>query len=161
MILGILSDTHDRERMMAAGIRALRQAGAEFFIHCGDVGGQGVLDLLAGLPAAFVWGNNDFDRRTFARYAAAIEIQCLDTFGRLELGGKSIAVTHGDDFRLIKRILTEQRDDYLLLGHTHVQSDHKEGRVRVINPGALYRAVPKTVATLDTVTDQLTFLTVP
>ena len=31
MILGILSDTHDREAAMAAGLKALQDAGAEFF----------------------------------------------------------------------------------------------------------------------------------
>src|SRR5262249_51902701 len=153
MLLGILSDTHDRANAMAAAIRVLTAAGAEFFIHCGDVGGQEVLEQFAGLKAAFVWGNNDFDRHILAAYAQTIGAQCLDSFGGLEIAGKSIAVTHGDDPRLIKRILSEQRDDYLLIGHTHVKSDRREGRVRVINPGALHRAMPRTVATLDTLAD--------
>jgi predicted phosphodiesterase len=62
--------------------------------------------------------------------------------------------------RLVKRILAEQRDDYLLLGHSHVKSDHRQGRIRVINPGALHRASPKTVATLDTSSDELKFIVV-
>jgi len=157
MIVGILSDTHDRLNAMIAGINVLKSAGAEFFIHCGDVGRQEILDQLAGLKAAFVWGNNDFDRRELARYARSLDLQCLDAFGRVELDGKSFAITHGDDSRFVKRILTEQQDDYLLLGHTHIKSERREGRVRVINPGALYRATPKTVATLDTSTDELKF----
>jgi putative phosphoesterase len=160
MILGILSDTHDRHAAMTAGIKALKDAGAEFFIHCGDVGGELVLDQLAGLRAAFVWGNNDYERRTLAKYAQALGIQCLDVFGRLDLDGKSLAVTHGDDSRLLKRIFAEQRDDYLLLGHSHVKSDYRQGRIRVINPGALHRASPKTVATLDTSSDVLKFIVV-
>jgi putative phosphoesterase len=145
---------------MAAAIDVLRGGGAEFFIHCGDVGGMPVLDQLAGLQAAFVWGNNDFDRRTLARYARSIGVQCLETTGRLELGGKLFVVTHGDDPRIIKRILQAQEADYLLLGHTHVKADYRDKRVRVINPGALYRAATKTVALLDTAADELSFLTV-
>ena len=37
---------------------------------------------------------------------------------------------------------------------------HRQGRVRLINPGALYRAATKTVAVLNTQTDELRFLTV-
>ena len=37
MILGILSDTHDRFQIMGDAVRALVGRGAEFLIHCGDV----------------------------------------------------------------------------------------------------------------------------
>src|SRR5262245_5172297 len=134
MRIGILSDTHDRAPAMVAALRLLTDAKAEFLIHCGDVGSQKIIDQLAGMPAAFVWGNNDYDRRALAKYAQSIGIQCLEDFGRLELGGKSIAVTHGDDSRAVKRVIADQRDDYLLLGHTHVKSDRREGRLRIINP---------------------------
>ncbi|MGB7160476.1 MAG: metallophosphoesterase family protein [Tepidisphaeraceae bacterium] len=160
MILGIFSDTHDRVDAAAAGIAALREAGAAYFLHCGDVGGEGVLDGLAGLPAAFVWGNTDWDRASLQRYAADLGIQCFGAFGELELGGKQIAITHGDDDRAVRRVLAEQRHDYLFLGHSHVRADARTGRVRVINPGALHRAKEKTVATLDTSTDLLRFITI-
>ena len=63
MIVGILSDTHDRIDATAAAVKTLTANGAEFLIHCGDVGSDPILDQLAGIPSAFVWGNNDFDRR--------------------------------------------------------------------------------------------------
>ena len=160
MIVGILGDTHDRAGAMAAGVELLRKSGAQFFIHCGDVGAEHILDYLAGLPAAFVWGNNDWDRLSLQRYAQDLGIACYGAFGELELGGKKFAVMHGDDFRLRQRILVEQRHDYLLQGHTHVRSDQRVGRVRCINPGALHRAREKTVALLDTETDALSFLPV-
>src|SRR5687768_8278884 len=109
MILGILSDTHDRIDAMAAGIKTLRDARAQFFIHCGDVGSERVLDHLAGLPAAFVWGNTDWDRMSLARYAASIGVQCFGAFGELELDGKLIALLHGDDAKLKQQVLAEQR----------------------------------------------------
>lgn len=158
MRIGILSDTHDRPDAMAAAMKVLRRHGAEFYIHCGDVGGQRVLDHLAGCPAAFVWGNNDWDRPTLARYASAIGVACHDDLAELNLGGKSIAVIHGDDFHLRQRLLTEQRHDYLLQGHTHFPSDQRLGRIRLINPGALHRAREKTVAMLDTDADAVNFL---
>ena len=160
MIVGILSDTHDRVAAAAAAVELLRSRGAEFFIHCGDVGSERVLDQLAGLRAAFVWGNNDYDRAHLQRYAHRLDITCYGNFGELELGGKQFAVMHGDDFRLKQRVLADQRHDYLLQGHTHLRQDERVGRVRCINPGALHRAKEKTVALLDTETDQLTFLVV-
>ena len=160
MIVGILSDTHDRVDAMAAGMALLRNRGAEFFIHCGDVGSERVLDHLAGVPAAFVFGNTDWDRAALQRYAQSIGVACHPSLAELELGGRKLAVTHGDDFKLKQRILAEQRHDYLLQGHTHVPADQRVGRVRVINPGALHRAKEKTVALLDTATDDLKFLQV-
>jgi putative phosphoesterase len=160
MLIGILSDTHDRADAMAAGVAVLRRAGAQFFVHCGDVGSERVLDHLAGLPSAFVFGNTDWDRAALARYAETIGVACHGTFADLELGGKKVAVTHGDDARIKQRILTEKRHDYLLQGHTHVRADERVGTVRVINPGALHRAKEKTVATLDTETGEVKFLVV-
>jgi len=39
--------------------------------------------------------------------------------------------------------------DYLFYGHSHVASEHRTGPTRIINPGALHRARPKTFAVLD------------
>lgn len=160
MILGILSDSHDRLDATRAAISALRAAGAERLIHCGDVGSEQILDELAGAACAFVWGNNDWDRRPLERYAHSLELQCLGSHGAIELAGKSIFVTHGDDMRVVREVLSGQQHDYLLTGHTHVQHDQRQGRVRWINPGALHRAKPKTCAVLDLSTDQLRFLPV-
>jgi putative phosphoesterase len=157
VLVGILSDTHDRIAAATAAIELLRARGAEYFIHCGDVGSEPILDLLAGLPAAFVFGNNDWDRRGLERYAASIDVRCLGDAGELELGGKRFFVTHGDDTRVMRRAIDSQQFDYVLYGHTHVARDDRVdgSRTRVINPGALHRAREKTVATLDTVTEQL------
>ena len=160
VIIGILSDTHDRAVNMAAGLKVLERAGAQFYIHCGDIGTQRCIDLLAGLKCAFVWGNTDYDRVGLARYAESISVPCYGTYANLELDGKRIAVLHGDDFLLEKRLLLAQEHDYMLEGHTHIKLDERRGGIRRINPGALFRAPVKTVATLDTKTDKLDFLTV-
>jgi putative phosphoesterase len=161
MLLGLLSDTHDRTDAMAAAVELLKGRGAQYFIHCGDVGSASVLDYLAGLPSAFVWGNCDWDRMGLQRYAEAIGVECYGAFGDLTLDGKRIAVMHGDDARLKQRILAEQQHDYLFQGHTHVPHDHRVGKTRVVNPGALHRANPRTFALLDLASDALTFLTLP
>lgn len=158
MLLGILSDTHDRADATAEGMRLLRAAGAAFYVHCGDVGSEPILDHLAGEPAAFVFGNNDWDRAGLRRYAADVGVQCLESYGTLDLADRRVAVTHGDDPLLVNKVLRDQAHDYLLVGHSHVAADRRVGRTRVINPGALHRARPKTVALLDLATDDLRFI---
>ena len=39
--------------------------------------------------------------------------------------------------------------DFLFYGHTHAAEEHRTGPTRVINPGALHRARPKTFVILD------------
>jgi len=160
VLIGLLSDTHDDLDATIAAMRVLRGAGAEFFIHAGDLGSDQILDVFAGDQAAFVFGNNDFDRRELARYSGTIGVQCLDAYGEITVGGKLFAVTHGDDPVRLRKIQTEQRHDYLITGHTHIRRDEKLGRIRWINPGALHRTRQKTVAVLDPATDVLKFLNV-
>lgn len=157
MLLGVLSDTHDNVATARTGIETLRAAGAEFLIHCGDVGGERIFDLLAGMPSAFVWGNNDYDRASLRRYAIDLGIQCFEEFGELELSKKKIAFTHGDNPTLVRRATTAAKDpyDYLFVGHSHLRTDKHIGKLRMVNPGALHRASIKTVALLDLASDQL------
>jgi putative phosphoesterase len=158
MLLGILSDTHDRSEIMKRAVAALQERGAGFFIHCGDICQPQLLDHLAGLPAAVVWGNCDWDRPALQRYAQLIGVPFHGAVADLEFDGKRVAVLHGDDRTQMDALLKGQRHDYLLHGHTHVCRDERIGKTRVINPGALQRAAEKTVALLDTVTDKLEYL---
>ena len=150
MLIGLLSDTHDRVKTAISAVKLLRKHGAEHLLHAGDVGGQLVIDAMVGEPASFVWGNNDCDRDALAAYAGNLSVHCFGSFGEVELGGKRFALTHGDDAQMVKRILREGAHDYLITGHTHITHDRRQGDCRWINPGALHRAAIKTVALLDT-----------
>lgn len=157
MLIGILSDSHGQHGIVAEAMRFFDALGVEYIIHCGDVGGPSVLDHLVGRRCGFVWGNMDDADQSVRSY--------LDSVGlappakpplRLELDGKAILVFHGHE-RGFKRAIQTGEVDYVFHGHTHVARDERVGRVRMINPGALHRAAPKTIATLDTVTDTVTF----
>jgi putative phosphoesterase len=155
MLIAILSDTHDRTEPLVRALHLLRGRGPHFYIHCGDVGGQRVLDQLAGLPCTFIWGNNDFDVASLQDYATRLGLTCAGRRAELTLDGKTFFVTHGDDTRAKLAAIAGQQFDYVLQGHTHVFSDETIGRTRVINPGALHRANPKTAALLDTESGRL------
>src|SRR5207237_3776262 len=107
-----------------AGVDLLLAGGATILIHCGDVGGTDVIDLLAGVESYFVFGNNDWDRDDLAAHAKRVGVTCLGVAGDVTLGGKLAAVTHGDDPAATRRALGAGRYDYLFHGHTHVRADH-------------------------------------
>ncbi|MFT3788880.1 MAG: metallophosphoesterase family protein [Tepidisphaeraceae bacterium] len=159
MIIGLLSDTHGKAAIAAQAVQILLAADARYLIHCGDVG-EGVIESLARLPSAFVFGNNDFDRQRMATEAQLAGVKCLGDFGELELAGKRIAVAHGDIAHYVNKVIDGAQHDYLFTGHTHLRHDLRVGTLRRINPGALHRAHPKTVATLDLSTDTLRWLEV-
>lgn len=159
MLVGVLSDTHGRFDAALAAVQLLQQRGASFFIHCGDVGSPQVLDVLAGLPSAFVWGNCDWDRMALQRYGEKIGVPCYGAMADLTLDGKRLAVMHGDDAKLKQMILGQQQHDFLLQGHTHVREEMRIGRVHLVNPGALYRTREKSAALIDLQDQVVSFVT--
>jgi putative phosphoesterase len=161
MLLGIISDTHDKLARTRVAIEMLLAAGAECLVHCGDFVEPEILAVCAGPPLYFVFGNNDsYNVDSLESMGKAIGATCLGWGGVVELAGKRVALTHGHSPSDGRRVLAAG-PDYLLVGHSHVAEDHREGNVRRINPGALYRANPYSVALLDLVTDELRFLEVP
>lgn len=158
MLVGILSDSHGDAVMVAAALAMLHARGAQHFIHCGDIGSEGVLDRFAGLPTTFVTGNTDYDRDDLLRYGQQIGLQGYIPLADLTLDGKRMAIVHGDDAKLLQRLITSQDYDYVLHGHTHQRRETRSGRTLVINPGALHRAAEKTAALLDTATGFVEFL---
>lgn len=155
MLIGILSDTHGKSETARRAVALLLERGAEFLIHAGDVG-DNVIELLPAGRSAFVFGNNDYDEGDLRQIAERCDVRCLGHGGVLELGGKKLAVCHGDQQRLINGYIAAGVD-YLFTGHSHLRHDHREGLTRWINPGALHRAIVKSVATLDLTADRLKF----
>ena len=159
MRIGILSDTHDRRDREARAVKLLIDSGAEALVHCGDLTEPELVYECVGAPSYFVFGNNDDDEEGIRVAISAIGGTCLDHGGEIVLGGKRIAVTHGDRGKLVKKLVTSE-PDYLLFGHSHVATDDRDGATRWINPGALHRAESFSVALLDLATDDLRFLKV-
>lgn len=157
MIVGILSDSHGHRDVVRRALALFDDAGAEDLIHCGDVGGIDVFECLAGRPCTFVWGNCDDPLPDLERHVTALGLplpQGVPT--RLTLGGKTFAVFHGHE-RGFHTAESDPDTDYVLHGHSHRCRDERVGGARIINPGALYRARPLTVATLDVARDLLVF----
>lgn len=143
-LLGLLSDTHGHADRAAAAVRELRKRGATLILHMGDVGTEQVLEELVGVKSRVVFGNCD-DEAPLRRHAERLGIAVDHPLGMLELDGVRIAYTHGHMPELVDRAMRDGVD-WLFHGHTHVVRDEQRGATRIVNPGALHRAVRYTAA---------------
>lgn len=164
--IGLLSDSHGRAGTTQRAVRALIEQGVDMLIHLGDIVSLEVIDALIEAvdergnprpPVHIVFGNVDWDADALARYAKQLGISVDDPMGWLELDGRTVAFQHGHHEAAMEQALA-RGVDYLCHGHTHCMRDQREGRTRLINPGALFRAADYTVAVLDTTADRVDFL---
>ncbi|MCB9849542.1 MAG: metallophosphoesterase family protein [Phycisphaerales bacterium] len=157
MIVGILSDSHGRADRVRVARKLLEDCGATMLIHCGDVGGVAVFDELVGCDCRFVWGNTDVPTQGVLAYLETTGLQAPATVPLMvEAANNTIHVFHGHEPEFRSAIANPQ-SDYILHGHTHAARDERIGKTRIINPGALQRALTYTVATLDVERDKVMF----
>jgi putative phosphoesterase len=149
MRIGIVSDSHGNSAMVLKALDLLRARGIQTILHCGDLDDASTVYLFQDFTTHFVFGNCDHDRSGIRRAVTNAGQTLHEPCGKLELDGKKIAFLHGDDRRLFQRLEESGEFDYLFYGHTHQAAEHRTGRTRVINPGALHRARPKTALILD------------
>jgi putative phosphoesterase len=149
MRIGIVSDTHDQRGHVRTALEMLRQRQVGLVLHCGDIEEPATVELFRGLTMHFVFGNCDHDRELLRQAMQDIGAVLHEPFGDLELEGRKIAFLHGDDSRLLRDLETSGHFDFLFHGHTHQAGERRAGPTRVINPGALHRARPKSFALLD------------
>jgi putative phosphoesterase len=149
MKIGVLSDSHGRVDAVETALAKFRNRGVELVIHCGDIDEAATIPAFAGWTVHFVYGNCDSDRAGIKQAIAAIGGTLHEPFGHLELAGKQIAWLHGDNAGLKHDVEVSGHYDYLFYGHTHVAEHHLVGKTLVVNPGALFRARPKSCLVLD------------
>ncbi|HTL29822.1 MAG TPA: metallophosphoesterase family protein [Tepidisphaeraceae bacterium] len=157
-MLGVVANTEGRAEIMSAAMEIFLAAGVELVVHCGDVGGRHVLDSMAQLNGIFVWGERDPDRMGLLRYGQSLGIGCFGLMGEFEYGGKKFIVLHGNDKKVLKKLIDEQQYDYVLVGHELATEDRTVGRTRVINPGPLHGGQARSAILLDPETGKLKLL---
>lgn len=149
MHIGILSDTHGNRRTVSLALAELRERGVTTVLHCGDIDDPETVTFFHGFTAHFVFGNCDYDKAALREAMADIGATLHESFGSVEIEGVKLAFTHGDDKLLMRDVERSGYYDFLFYGHTHQAEEHRTGPTRVINPGALHRARPKTFIVLD------------
>ena len=156
----ILSDTHDNVRVVSCAAALIRKISPMLVVHCGDIGSINVLHELADLPMRYVFGNCDHNRRELSKECSRLGLFDILEELRFEIHGRTFLACHGSEYSIVEEAVESQAFDYVLMGHMHEKYDRREGRTRVINPGALCRAPVFTFAELDPARDLLRFVEV-
>lgn len=149
MLLGVVSDTHGHLEYARQAIRMLESLAPAAVIHCGDIGSAEVVGLFAQWPTHFVAGNVDEGLDEIEEAVREAGHSWHGAFGSLSLGNRKIAFLHGHDTRRLRKEISSGRWDLLCCGHTHRQDERREGKTLVLNPGALYRAHPHSMAVVE------------
>ena len=180
---GLISDTHGRHAAAHTGAALLAHAGVDTILHLGDIGdiypagldastepspGPRVLRAIVDavrdvgrspIPLRLVYGNND-SPSGLRPTAESLGYTIDHPAGWIELPDNRVLVyQHGDDDAAMREAILSDVA-YLCHGHSHVVTDRRERKSRIINPGALYRASRLTVAVLDTDRDKLELIEV-
>lgn len=158
MLLGVVSDTHGHVPYTQAAIRMLLSLEVDAVLHCGDIGSVEIPPLFAPWPTHFVFGNVDHEADDLEAVIRQHKLTCHRRFADLILDGRRIAVIHSDDFRRFRDTITSGEYDLVCYGHSHLAEQHHEGQTLVLNPGALYRANPHSIAVVDLKTMQATIV---
>jgi putative phosphoesterase len=174
VLVGIVSDTHDRTGPLSAALAALRRRGARLLLHCGDIESVETVPLFADFQAHFVFGNWDGDwisgvncglaaeqdgskrdKSRLRRAIGAIGGTLHEPWGELDLEGRQLAWIHGHDPALLRDLETSACYDYLFYGHTHRAERHRAGRTLVVNPGAMFKVHTMKFAILNLATGEV------
>lgn len=149
MRIAVLSDTHGSVEQTRKAIRMLESLEVETVLHCGDIGSTDIVEMFAAWPTHFVFGNCDYDHAELRRAIEATGQTCHGLFGELELAGVPIALLHSHERTRFRETIESGKYQLVCYGHTHVAATDRHGETLVLNPGALYRADPHSIAIVE------------
>jgi len=157
-MIGIISDTHENEKAIKKAVQIFKQMNVEFVVHCGDIISPPVLEHFKGMKMKFVFGNNDGEKQGLNEKTKELGFEEIADEKEFEHCGKKFYAYHGTDKGRLEAAIKSNKYDYVLTGHTHIKKDERSEKTRVINPGALFRIYPYTIALLDAEKDGLEFI---
>lgn len=158
MRVGVVSDTHGQVDFTRPAVRMLQSLNVDRVLHCGDIGSAEVVEMFEQWPTDFVFGNCDTDHRALRSMIERAGQTCLGEFGDLEIAGVRIALIHSHDRRLFSASVGSGRYRTICYGHTHIASVERRGETLLLNPGALYRAQPHSLAILELPQNEATII---
>jgi len=156
-MIGIISDTHENEEAIKKAVALFKERGVDFVVHCGDIISPPMLEYFKELKMKFIYGNNDGEREGLKEMCKKLDFGEIKDEKEFTYKNKKFYAYHGTRLKILNDAIQSNKYDYVLTGHTHAKRDDKIGKARVINPGALFRVYPCTVALLDAENDKLEF----
>jgi len=149
MRIGIVSDSHGHVDLTRPAVRMLESLEVERVLHCGDIGSTEVVEQFAQWPTDFVFGNCDFNHADLSAAIVSAGQTCHGAFGALKIADRRVALLHSDDRRRFQEVVHSGEWDLVCYGHTHIAKIEQQGPTLVVNPGAIYRANPHSIAIVE------------
>ncbi len=159
MRIGVISDTHGHVGYTLRATQVFERFAVETIIHCGDIGSTEIVPLFNPWPTHFVLGNIDWNAEELRQAIAQSGQTCHERFGRIELENVRISFLHSDDEKRFKQATSNGSCDLVCYGHTHIARVHAERNIILVNPGAVWRSNPPSVAVIDLPSIQVTPVT--
>lgn len=159
MILGIISDTHDRLPVIDDALNFFKSQKVDLVIHCGDWKSLGTFKYFAeqasklSLPVKGVLGNNDLEVTTFLEYSdsAPGEFEIIEDAMELQVGDRKAVIYHGHHKPTLHKVLSDDSYDMIFLGHTHKPRIEKIDTTLFVNPGSTAFSIPRSKVWVPTV----------
>ncbi len=138
MLIGVMSDSHDRIEAIRAAIEKFNSESVDIVLHAGDIVSPFSVREFEKLNCKIicVTGNNDGDPAALRKFLGRFGGELRDVFFKLEVEGKRIALTHGEWPELVEALILSGEYDVVINGHSHEASIRKQNNVLVINPGS-------------------------
>ena len=156
MLVGLMSDTHDRLSYVDRAVERLNAEGVELVLHAGDYIAPFAAQKLGGLKAKVVGvlGNNDGDAELLKKRFEGFGGELRGPFAEVQVDGLRIALLHGHLTELLNSLVSCGGYQVVVHGHTHKAEVRRVGETLVVNPGEVcgYLSGKSTVAVLDTKT---------
>lgn len=145
-----MSDSHDRIEAIRAAIEKFNSESIELVLHAGDIVSPFSVREFEKLNCKIicVTGNNDGDPMALRKFLGGFGGELKDVFFKLEVGGRRIAVTHGEWPELVEALILSGEYDVVVSGHSHEASIRKQNDVLVINPGSCSYPIVDGVVTI-------------
>jgi putative phosphoesterase len=154
MIVGIISDTHDRLPLLDKAVKRLNEEKVELVLHAGDYVAPFVAPHFRSLKANLigVFGNNDGDKELLKKRFTELGAEIRGKFAEVMVDEVRIALLHGDEEEFLRSLIDVECYDVIVHGHTHEAKIYRKGKTLVINPGEAcgYLSEKPTIAILDT-----------
>jgi putative phosphoesterase len=160
MRIGIISDSHDDRANLETTLGILEAEEITRVLHCGDLCGPAIVELLSDFDVWIARGNMDRHPELEQAVLETIGRGRLAESHRLTLDGNEVAMIHGHQEGEVRRLISAREHAYVFRGHTHRRSDQRIGPTRVINPGALggMRWQQRSFCILDLESGEATFI---
>ncbi len=135
MVVGLISDTHDRLPAIRDLVKLFAERGTTLVMHAGDYCSPFALDPFhdASLPLLGIFGHNDGDHEGLKAHASlAMATELYESPHSFDVSGHRILLVH--DIGEVNRRSIESHD-FVVQGHTHKQETITRGNTLVVNPG--------------------------